>query len=254
MAEGFLRQLADDRFEVASAGTEATRVHPSGRPGDAPRWVSTSVRIRRRPWTLCSTVHGTTSSPCVTVPMNGVPCSPAILPGCTGASTTRPKPRDARTNASVPSGAFATRFRLGSGTGWPRRAESSRTGDARKPMTARLATLADADAIARIYNQGIEDRIATFETEPRSTGQIEAQLAEKGDRYPTIVVERDGDILAFAERGTVPDTGGVCRGGRALRLHGPACARSGGRPSGAGRLEPGVCRARLLEAGLADLS
>jgi arsenate reductase len=27
MAEGFLRSLAGDRFEVASAGTEATRVH-----------------------------------------------------------------------------------------------------------------------------------------------------------------------------------------------------------------------------------
>jgi L-amino acid N-acyltransferase YncA len=68
-------------------------------------------------------------------------------------------------------------------------------------MTARLATLADAEAIARIYNQGIEERIATFETEPRSTGQIEAQLVEKRDRYPTIVVERDGDILAFASAG-----------------------------------------------------
>ena len=28
MAEGLLRALAPDRFEVASAGTEATRVHP----------------------------------------------------------------------------------------------------------------------------------------------------------------------------------------------------------------------------------
>ncbi len=28
MAEGFLRHLAGDRFEAASAGTEATRVHP----------------------------------------------------------------------------------------------------------------------------------------------------------------------------------------------------------------------------------
>jgi arsenate reductase (thioredoxin) len=28
MAEGFLRALGGDRFEVASAGTEATRVHP----------------------------------------------------------------------------------------------------------------------------------------------------------------------------------------------------------------------------------
>jgi len=28
MAEGFIRALADERFEVQSAGTEATRVHP----------------------------------------------------------------------------------------------------------------------------------------------------------------------------------------------------------------------------------
>jgi arsenate reductase len=28
MAEGWLRAMAGDRFEVASAGTEATRVHP----------------------------------------------------------------------------------------------------------------------------------------------------------------------------------------------------------------------------------
>jgi arsenate reductase len=28
MAEGWLRALAGDRFEVASAGTEVTRVHP----------------------------------------------------------------------------------------------------------------------------------------------------------------------------------------------------------------------------------
>ena len=68
-------------------------------------------------------------------------------------------------------------------------------------VTTRLATLADAAAIARIYNQGIEERIATFETEPRSTAQIEAQLAEKGDRYPTIVVERGGEVLAWAGAG-----------------------------------------------------
>ena len=68
-------------------------------------------------------------------------------------------------------------------------------------VTTRLATIADAAAIARIYNQGIEERIATFETEPRTPTQIEAQLTEKGDRYPTIVVERDGEILAWAGAG-----------------------------------------------------
>jgi L-amino acid N-acyltransferase YncA len=62
----------------------------------------------------------------------------------------------------------------------------------------RLATLADAPAIADIYNQGIEDRIATFETEPRSPEQIVALLREKGDRFPTVVVERDGQVIAWA--------------------------------------------------------
>jgi L-amino acid N-acyltransferase YncA len=68
-------------------------------------------------------------------------------------------------------------------------------------IATRLAKQADAAAIARIYNQGIEERIATFETAPRSTAELEAQLAEKGDRYPTIVVERDGEILAWAGAG-----------------------------------------------------
>jgi L-amino acid N-acyltransferase YncA len=39
-------------------------------------------------------------------------------------------------------------------------------------VTTRLATSADAKVITRIYNQGIEDRVATFETEPRSTSNI----------------------------------------------------------------------------------
>jgi phosphinothricin acetyltransferase len=78
------------------------------------------------------------------------------------------------------------------------------TGDrSREPieLTTRLATLADAAAIARIYNEGIEERIATFETEPRSVAQIEAQLAEKGDRYPTIVAERGGRVVAWGSAG-----------------------------------------------------
>jgi len=70
-----------------------------------------------------------------------------------------------------------------------------------EPLTTRLATTADAAAIARIYNQGIEERIATFETEPRTPAQVEAQLAEKGDRYPSVVVERAGRVIAWATAG-----------------------------------------------------
>lgn len=68
-------------------------------------------------------------------------------------------------------------------------------------MTTRLARPADADAIARIYNQGIAARIATFETEPRTAAQIAAQLADKGDWFPTVVVERDGRVVAWATAG-----------------------------------------------------
>jgi L-amino acid N-acyltransferase YncA len=39
-------------------------------------------------------------------------------------------------------------------------------------LRTRAAGLADATAIAAIYNEGIADRIATLETEPRSAGQI----------------------------------------------------------------------------------
>jgi phosphinothricin acetyltransferase len=65
-------------------------------------------------------------------------------------------------------------------------------------LRTRLATPADATAIATIYNEGIADRIATFETEQRTPEQLAAQLLEKGDRFPTIVVERDGLIVAWA--------------------------------------------------------
>ena len=67
--------------------------------------------------------------------------------------------------------------------------------------TVRLATAADAEAIAEIYNQGIADRIATFETAPRTAAQIESQLRDKGERYPTVVAERAGRIVAFAGAG-----------------------------------------------------
>ncbi|MGH2344750.1 MAG: arsinothricin resistance N-acetyltransferase ArsN1 family A [Chloroflexota bacterium] len=64
--------------------------------------------------------------------------------------------------------------------------------------TARPARPADAPAIARIYSQGIADRVATFETERRDADWILAALAERGERYPTMVAERDGEVAAAA--------------------------------------------------------
>ena len=68
-------------------------------------------------------------------------------------------------------------------------------------LRTRLATPADAAAIAAIYNEGIADRIATFETEPRTPEQLATQLIEKGDRFPTVVVEREGQIVAWGGAG-----------------------------------------------------
>lgn len=70
---------------------------------------------------------------------------------------------------------------------------------------ARLAIPADADAIAAIHNQGIAARIATFQTAPRSAETVARQLAGKGDRYPTVVIERDGQIVAWASVGAYRD-------------------------------------------------
>jgi L-amino acid N-acyltransferase YncA len=62
-------------------------------------------------------------------------------------------------------------------------------------VTARPATAADAGAIARIYDEGIEDRVATFETRPRTPAEVAAWL---DGVHPIVVVERDGEVVAFA--------------------------------------------------------
>jgi L-amino acid N-acyltransferase YncA len=56
----------------------------------------------------------------------------------------------------------------------------------------RLAAAADAEAICRIYNQGIEDRLATLETELRTPEERRQWLASRGPRHPVIVVETGG--------------------------------------------------------------
>ena len=62
-------------------------------------------------------------------------------------------------------------------------------------MHARPATPDDAAAIARIYNEGIRDRVATFETRLRSAEDIRGWF---DDVHPVVVVEQSGEVLAFA--------------------------------------------------------
>ncbi|MBI1958490.1 MAG: N-acetyltransferase [Candidatus Rokubacteria bacterium] len=56
-------------------------------------------------------------------------------------------------------------------------------------VSVRPATEADAEAICLIYNQGIEDRIATLETELRTPAERRHWMASRSRRHPVIVAE-----------------------------------------------------------------
>jgi phosphinothricin acetyltransferase len=68
-------------------------------------------------------------------------------------------------------------------------------------MIPRLATPADAPFLAAIYNEGIEDRVATFETRRRSEDDIRGWF---DGRHPIVVVETElgKKIIAFASTST----------------------------------------------------
>ena len=62
-------------------------------------------------------------------------------------------------------------------------------------ITTRRAEPRDVPAIVTIYNQGIVERIATFETRPRLDSDITPSLA---GRFPIVVVEDAHGVVAFA--------------------------------------------------------
>jgi phosphinothricin acetyltransferase len=63
-------------------------------------------------------------------------------------------------------------------------------------LTARPARPGDAAAITGIYNQGIEDRIGTFETEPRTVAQIEAWFPHA--KAFVAVEDSGGEVVGYA--------------------------------------------------------
>ena len=64
-------------------------------------------------------------------------------------------------------------------------------------IAIRAAEPADADAIAVIYNQGIEDRLATLETQTRTAEERRGWLAARGVRHPVLVGEASGRIVGW---------------------------------------------------------
>lgn len=75
-------------------------------------------------------------------------------------------------------------------------------------MTVRPASPDDAAAIAWIYSAGIAERIATFETEPRTAEDVRPWFENS---LPRIVVEIDGQVIAYAA--AFPYSDRCCYGG-----------------------------------------
>jgi L-amino acid N-acyltransferase YncA len=111
------------------------------------------------------------------------------------------------------------------------------------PLTMRLRAprLDDLPAVAAIYNAGIAERVATFETRPRTPDELAAWLA---DGRPFLVAERDGEVVGWARAGAYsdrcvydgvgehavyvhPDARGTGTGRALLEALGAACEEAG---------------------------
>jgi L-amino acid N-acyltransferase YncA/DNA-binding transcriptional ArsR family regulator len=78
---------------------------------------------------------------------------------------------------------------------WTGLVEASRREDG---MEVRDATAAHAAAIAQIYNQGIEDRVATLETQLRTPKERTEWLATHDARHPVLVaVDGAGAVIGW---------------------------------------------------------
>lgn len=62
----------------------------------------------------------------------------------------------------------------------------------------RRATPRDLDAILQIYNEGIEDRLATLEVDSKTLGEIEDWWALHDDRYAVVVAEVGDTVVGWA--------------------------------------------------------
>ena len=69
--------------------------------------------------------------------------------------------------------------------------------DSGSPYSIRAARAADAAAIAEIYNEGIEERRATFQTRLHGAVDFEPAIARAGE-YPVLVAEREDGVAGWA--------------------------------------------------------
>ena len=76
--------------------------------------------------------------------------------------------------------------------------EERRMPAASNAIAIRPIAPADLGAVTSIYNQGIEDRIATLETDAKSDEEVTRWLTDRPARYAVLVAESEGRILGWA--------------------------------------------------------
>lgn len=67
-----------------------------------------------------------------------------------------------------------------------------------KTTLIRAAKTGDVERILHIYNQGIEDRIATLEVDQKDIAYMNSWFQQHQDRYAVIVAEYDNEVIGWA--------------------------------------------------------
>ena len=89
----------------------------------------------------------------------------------------------------------------------------------------RLAESDDAEAVARIYNQGISERVATFQTRAPSADEVAAQI---GGGALMVAAEANGRVVGWASVGSYDDAHDYYAGVGEATLYVDRAARRGG--------------------------
>jgi L-amino acid N-acyltransferase YncA len=65
-------------------------------------------------------------------------------------------------------------------------------------LTVRRARAGDLEALRRIYNEGIEDRVATLDVEPKSAAEIDAWWRDHDGIYAVLVAVASEAVVGWA--------------------------------------------------------
>jgi L-amino acid N-acyltransferase YncA len=109
----------------------------------------------------------------------------------------------------------------------------------------REATLADLPAVSEIYNREVAVGTSTFDTQPRDhMSEREWYETHQSPRYPLIVAEEDGDVVAWAALSPWSP-----RGAYTHTVEGSLFVREGYRGKGVGTLLTRELVSRAASAG-----